>query len=69
MVKDIDPVAREAVEWAGGVGKLAKKIGCSHTTISFWLNRRKPLDVGWALLLQKSSKGKFKAKQIRPEFF
>lgn len=67
--RDLDPVAQAAVTWAGGVNKLARKIGCSHTTISFWLNKRKPLDAEWALLLQKASRGKFKARDIRPELF
>lgn len=67
--RDLDPIATAAVDWAGGVGKLAQRIGCSHTTISFWLNKRKTLDAEWALLLQKVSKGKFKARMIRPELF
>lgn len=67
--RELDPIAEAAVSWAGGVNALAKKVGCSHTTISFWLNKRQKLDVGWALLLQKASRGKFKAKEIRPEYF
>lgn len=67
--REIDPIAKAAVDWAGGVGKLAARVGCSHTTISFWLNKRKPLDAQWALLLQKESRGKFKARDIRPELF
>ena len=69
MQRDIDPAAQAAVSWAGGVVALAQRIGCSHTTISFWLYKKKPLSVEWALLLQKASKGKFKAKEIRPELF
>lgn len=67
--RNVDPIASAAVNWAGGVGKLAIRIGCSHTTISYWLHLHKPLAAEWALLLQKASKGKFKAREIRPELF
>lgn len=64
-----DPIAQAAVDWAGGVCKLAELVGCSHTTISLWLNKKRTLDAEWALLLHKTSKGKFKARDIRPELF
>lgn len=62
-------IAEQAVEWAGGVDALAKKIGCSRTVTSWWVNDRKPLSIDHALKLQKVSKGKFKAREIRPEIF
>lgn len=62
-------VAEQAVIWAGGVDALAKKIGCSRTVTSWWVNGRRPLSIAHALRLQKASKGKFKAKEIRPELF
>lgn len=62
-------IAQEAVAWAGGVDALAKRIGCSRTITSWWLNGRKPLSIDHALKLQKVSKGKFKASKIRPELF
>lgn len=69
MSKEVDEMALKSVQWAGGVANLAVIIGCSHTTISLWLNKRKPLAAEWALLIQKHSKGKIKAKDIRPELF
>lgn len=62
-------IADQAVSWAGGVEALAKKIGCSRTVTSWWVNGRRPLSIQHALRLQKASKGKFKAKDIRPELF
>lgn len=66
--KDKNSIAQAAIDWAGNQTELGKRIGCSQATVSQWLNTGM-LDAELALLLQKASKGKFKAKEIRPELF
>lgn len=67
-VKEKNSIAQAAIDWAGTQIELGKRIGCSQATVSQWLNTGQ-LDAEMALRLQKVSKGKFKAKQIRPELF
>jgi DNA-binding transcriptional regulator YdaS (Cro superfamily) len=67
-VKEKNSIAQAAINWAGTQIELGKRIGCSQATVSQWLNTGQ-LDAEIALRLQKVSRGKFKAKQIRPELF
>lgn len=59
----------EAAEYFGSQKALAEAAGRKQPSANEWIKGKKKPDATSLLRIQKKSRGKFKAKDIRPELF
>ena len=65
MCKDVDYL----IQVFGSKAELAKAAKVSRATVTHWSNGRCKPNSASLLNIQRASKGKVKAKKIRPELF
>jgi DNA-binding transcriptional regulator YdaS (Cro superfamily) len=64
-----NPELAKAIDIAGGVVELSKLLGVPHSSVSRWLNTDMPTPIKHAIKIEKLTKGKVKAKDLRPDVF
>lgn len=60
---------KKLTKYFGGQAKLAGILGLSQGAISHWLTGRAKISPRDALKIEKMTKGKFTAKELRPDIF
>lgn len=63
------PYLLKAIEFVGGVGKLADNINVGQTNISMWLYTERKIPAQYVKLIVKATDNKVKAWQLRPDVF
>jgi DNA-binding transcriptional regulator YdaS (Cro superfamily) len=63
------PPIRRAIDYHGGQVELAKAIGCSQASISYWLNKVRRPSAKNARKIDKSTGGRVTARELLPEIF
>jgi DNA-binding transcriptional regulator YdaS (Cro superfamily) len=59
----------KAVVLLGGVVILSEELGIHHTNISKWLHTDVEVPIKHAIKIEQLTKGKIKAKDLRPDIF
>lgn len=63
------PMLNKAIDLIGGVVVLSEQLGVHHTNISKWLHTDVEVPIRHAIKIEKLTKGKVKAKDLRPDIF
>ena len=63
------PELYKAVNVIGGVVLLSKKLGVTYTSISKWLHSDIKIPIKHAIAIEKLTKGKVSAKDLRPDIY
>ena len=63
------PGVHKAVVYFDGVVKLAEELNTKHSNVSKWLYLMEPIPIKHALHIAKATKGKIKARDLRPDIF
>lgn len=62
-MEQMNPVDR-AIWFAGGVAALAKQLGISHSDVSKWKHRRKPVGYKHRIAIEKMTNGAIRAVEF-----
>jgi DNA-binding transcriptional regulator YdaS (Cro superfamily) len=63
------PMLEKAVTELGGVVATAKKLGIHHSSVSRWLHTDLKIPLESAVKLEKLTKRKVKARDLRPDVY
>lgn len=69
QIKELPEQMKEVVASFGSQKETAKAAGVKQPSVSDWVTGRTKPSLRALLRIQKKSKGKWKAKELRPELF
>lgn len=67
--RETTELMKEVVEYFGSQKATAEAAGVKQPSVSDWVTGRTKPSLRALLRIQKKSKGRFKAKELRPELF